>query len=587
VAEYRETLSLTVPQFLSKYHVQVACDANFYYANPGAGDPTSAGIPCEVYSLQISTGIVVSAESSSDAGSPRYASLLFSTNNHPFFAFDNQPPGTNTAGIYTAITGCYPLVSNGVNIGAAAINSFPNINDIHGLQPRTAFGTSQDNRYLYLMTIDGRQASPTGPAPPAPQYSAGAYDSDTAYWLMQFGAWNGIQMDGGGSTALYMADSTGSPLRLNHSSYLAATGHERYIGSHFGVYAKPLQDFISNIQAVPGDTSATITWNTASPATTQVQYGPTVNLGSYTTLSSDLVTNHTVVLSGLSLATGYYFQAMSSDGTTDYVSSNQFFTTLGLHHVFNFDNSWTYTVTDLDGINWTDPAYDDSGWDGSGPGLLWVDINLPNGNGQIPEPLLTQMPSDPSTGYPYRTYYLRTHFTLTNTANVNSLLFTDYLDDGAVFYLNGVGLYRLRMPAAPAQIFNATLASGYACSNAVSYGNAVCPDYFTISGDLLTNLVSGTNLLAAEVHNYSAGSPDITFGLAFDYIQPTMTSPTSPQLNFSFSNGLLTLTWTGTGFTLQQAASPAGPWGDVPGPVTTSPFTNTMSTANQFYRLRN
>jgi exopolysaccharide biosynthesis protein len=85
------------------------------------------------------------------------------------FVFKNLPPGTNTTGIYTAITGFYPIVSNGVNIGAASISAYPD-SWIHQSQPRTAFGISQDGRYLYLMTIDGRQSG----------YSDGALDSDTA-----------------------------------------------------------------------------------------------------------------------------------------------------------------------------------------------------------------------------------------------------------------------------------------------------------------------------------------------------------------------------------------------------------------------
>jgi hypothetical protein len=254
VAESRETLSLTVPDFLKQNHLQVACDANFYDANPGGADPSSEGVSCDVLGLQISNGTVVSADS---VGDNRYAALLFTTNNQPSFVFVNRPPGTNTAGIQTAITGYYPIVSNGVNIGAAASISYPDSN-IHGEQPRTAFGVSQDNRYLLILTIDGRQDG----------YSEGALDSETAYWMLAFGAWNAINMDGGGSTALYISDAAGNPVAVNHSSYLAAGyGHERYIGSHFGVWAKPLPGFINDVVAIPDDTAATITWDTTDPAT--------------------------------------------------------------------------------------------------------------------------------------------------------------------------------------------------------------------------------------------------------------------------------------------------------------------------------
>ena len=573
-AESRETLTLTVPDFLKRTQVQVACDANYYNANPGAADPTSEGISCDVFGLEISTGIVVSAQTTGDIGAdPRYASLLFSTNNQPFFAFVNRPPGTNTTGIYTAITGYYPLVSNGVNIGAASIPSYPD-SWIHQSQPRTAFGVSRDNHYLYLMSIDGRQSG----------YSDGALDVETAYWIIQFGAWNAINMDGGGSTALYMADSAGNPVGLNHSSYLAGYGHERYVGSHFGVYAKPLPGFINDVAPQPDDTAATITWTTTGPATSLVQYGLTTNLGSASAYSGSMVTNHATLLTALAPATGYYYRVFSSDGANQYSSPLFFFTTTNYATtvpIFDFANVWTYSTADLDGINWTAPGYDDSAWDGSGPGLLWVDTRG-FANPNIPMPMLTPMPADPATAYPYPTYYFRTHFAFTNNPQGITLLSTDYLDDGAVFYLNGIEVYRLRMPPYPTQIYNTTLAAGYPCSNSVDYGDAVCPDSWTISGDLITNLVAGDNVLAVEAHNYNAGSPDITFGLALDYLQPYAAPP---QLVIQQSNALSTISWPRGGFSLQQATSPNGPWNNVPGPVVSSPFIITNSGPAQYYRL--
>jgi len=86
-----------------------------------------------------------------------------------------------------------------------------------------------------------------------------------------------------------------------------------------------------------------------------------------------------------------------------------------------------------------------------------------------------------------------------------------------------------------------------------------------------------------EVHNYNARSPDISFGCALSYTVPRAL-PTS--LSIAASAGAATLSWSRSGFTLQQALSPAGPWADVPGPVATSPYTVPFSTAGQYYRLR-
>src|SRR5262249_42566546 len=54
-----ETYTLIVSNFLKKYNLSVACDANFYNANPGGSDPIAEGFPCDVYGLQISGGALV------------------------------------------------------------------------------------------------------------------------------------------------------------------------------------------------------------------------------------------------------------------------------------------------------------------------------------------------------------------------------------------------------------------------------------------------------------------------------------------------------------------------------------------------
>jgi hypothetical protein len=218
----------------------------------------------------------------------------------------------------------------------------------------------------------------------------------------------------------------------------------------------------------------------------------------------------------------------------------------------------------------------DSGWEGAGPGLFWANIN--GLNELIPVPLNSQMPEDLNTGFPFLTYYFRTHFNYTNQVSGTELQFVGYVDDGAVFYLNGTEIYRLRMPAAPAIINNGTVATAFPCS-----GDATCADAFSVSGPLITtNLLVGDNVLAVEVHNRSSASPDVTFGLA-----TTATSPyvPQPQLSLAYSDNAVTLSWSRGGFTLQQANAPTGPWTDVPGPVVSSPFTTNNSGPTCFFRL--
>ncbi len=174
-------------------------------------------------------------------------------------------------------------------------------------------------------------------------------------------------------------------------------------------------------------------------------------------------------------------------------------------------------------------------------------------------------------------YYFRTHFSFTNSLSDVSLQFTNYVDDGAVFYLNGAEIYRLRMPDAPTPIYNSTLATNYPCG-----GFATCPDLFTISGDPVTNLVVGDNVLAVEVHLDNPYAEANIFGSALVSSVP-LAFP--PQLGIQTSGESITLAWTRGGFILQQAGAPGGPWADVPGPVVSSPFVQTTSGSNQFFRL--
>lgn len=58
--------------------------------------------------------------------------------------------------------------------------------------PRTAFGLSKNGRYLYILTVDGRQQG----------YSIGATLKDLAEILRSVGAYSAMNMDGGGSTTL-------------------------------------------------------------------------------------------------------------------------------------------------------------------------------------------------------------------------------------------------------------------------------------------------------------------------------------------------------------------------------------------------
>lgn len=81
--------------------------------------------------------------------------------------------------------------------------------------------------------------------------------------------------------------------------------------------AAPSPPVISNVAATNfSPTSTTITWTTDKPASSQVDYGATTAYGSSSTLDSTLVTNHSVVLSGLTPSTVYHYRVRSVDANS-------------------------------------------------------------------------------------------------------------------------------------------------------------------------------------------------------------------------------------------------------------------------------
>lgn len=587
VAESRETLSLGIVNFIKNYKVQVACDANFYGPN---SDPSSEGLAMEVHGFLMSTGQVVSPFDSQN----RYATMMFTSNNVASINLNSRPPGFDTNGIYTAVTGFYPVLTNGINVWALYYSDFFNQypdSSIHTPQPRTVFGLSQDRRYLYMMTIDGRQSGNGGGACGNPatcaNYSNGALDAESAMWMLLFGGWDAISMDGGGSTALYMANCAGDPIGLNHSSYLCQSGRERFLGCHFGVYARPISAGINNLVISPSESTATFTWQTAAPTDARIDYGTTPSYGN-TLYSTTHLKNHVFTLNGLSSATTYFYRVASIDGSL--VTACSFTTaTVGggtQTQLFSVVKTWKYTSNNLDGVNWQAPAYVDTSWLGPGAGNFFVENNISVPSKNTPLPYSANTTGTPVSGIPVSpSYYFRTHFPFTGSTAGVTLNFSCYLDDGAVFYLNGTEIQRIRMQPAPTVITNTSVTYPFQVGPCGTGNEATCQDTFTISGSLVaTNLISGDNVLAAELHQAASTSNDAVFGAALSYSSVEVNPPT---LNILREGATTTIYWNTSGFTLQYADDPAGPWTDVPGPVTTSTYVLTSPPGMKFYQLRN
>jgi hypothetical protein len=86
---------------------------------------------------------------------------------------------------------------------------------------------------------------------------------------------------------------------------------------------------ISNINVSVGQQQATISWTTDKPATSQIEYGLTDAYGSSTSWETELVTEHTIVITGIAPDTTYHYRIKSKDACgRETVSEDRQFTTL-------------------------------------------------------------------------------------------------------------------------------------------------------------------------------------------------------------------------------------------------------------------
>jgi exopolysaccharide biosynthesis protein len=217
-----ETTSETTVEFVRRHGVQIAVNASFFAPCCAPGHKNLTG-------LAMSCGEVVSPPV---RNAPGDCVLAITRDNRAIITRSDER--FREADYWTAVAGSGIVLERGVKP--------PPTTDPGGIaaHPRTAVGLSRDGRYLMLLIIDGRQ----------PGYSLGATLDETADWLLRFGAHDGLNLDGGGSTTLVRASASG-PVVLNRPSGAATPagkGSEsrvderalRSVGNNLGVFAQPL-----------------------------------------------------------------------------------------------------------------------------------------------------------------------------------------------------------------------------------------------------------------------------------------------------------------------------------------------------------
>lgn len=191
--------------FLKEFRCQLAVNAS-----PFSPVEETEGSPRDVLGLSVSKGVAYSKARGD------HAALLITKHNK---ATITRPP-FELKGVQNAVCGFFLLLEKGRNVGTDGER-----------HPRTAAGVSQDGRFLYLLVIDGRQGD----------YSVGTTTAETAEWIQQLGAYDAVNLDGGGSTSLVIDDGHGGCKVVNRPIHANLPGTERVNGNHLGVFAEPLQ----------------------------------------------------------------------------------------------------------------------------------------------------------------------------------------------------------------------------------------------------------------------------------------------------------------------------------------------------------
>lgn len=194
---------------------------------------------------------------------------------------------------------------------------------------------------------------------------------------------------------------------------------------------------------------------------------------------------------------------------------------------------WRYNDmgTDLGATAWKTAAFNDASW-AFGPGVL--------GFG---DPVATTVSGGPTPSNVHPTTYFRYLFDVADASLFNQLNWQVRRDDGVVVYLNGTEVFRQNMPAGP--VTHATLASTPVDgADEVTYFPETTP---------ATALLTGRNVLAVEVHQSAANSPDLGFDLA---VTGSRVTPVGPLPDAAYPL-LRNSPWS---YYYEATGAPAGAW---------------------------
>ncbi|ANZ39429.1 multidrug transporter [Lentzea guizhouensis] len=129
----------------------------------------------------------------------------------------------------TAIGGRQLLVEDGRNVAPA-----------DPLHPRTAVGFSQDGKKMVVLTVDGRQGA----------FLLGLNLRDLADAMIELGAHNALNLDGGGSSTMLAREPGTTELKVVNTP---SDGGQRPVPNGLALYAPPGTGRLTGFHVQPGD----------------------------------------------------------------------------------------------------------------------------------------------------------------------------------------------------------------------------------------------------------------------------------------------------------------------------------------------
>jgi hypothetical protein len=257
----RDTTRQTTLDYLNAQHAQVAMNVHFFVPFPTTdttanvvGLAASAG---NVYSGFESQPVAAGFVDQSYAIVPYAPALNIDANNNAGIVHrdagyaDNKHVQENVA-LYTAFAGSAQIVTN----GAASVPVYRDASHPDGLltgngtysnsyswyslpNARTVVGLTQDAKTLVMFTVD-KAAGSQGMTP----------GEIASLLIRDYGVYNALNLDGGGSTTLAMADPTSGLGAIMNASADNPLG--RSVGSNFAVYASVPEPMSLTLLSVGG-----------------------------------------------------------------------------------------------------------------------------------------------------------------------------------------------------------------------------------------------------------------------------------------------------------------------------------------------